>query len=165
MNTELAQSLASEVSQLMADLEKDLIAAKTNADASVITAWKIGIKCIEAKATVGHGAYGAWLEGVGLAVTTAFRYSALASKFPTLEDLKSANGTRSGYLALLVPEKEQIEHEGDISLIPPTHHNLVINAFMKWKRRVDIGKITLDANAVERDMRPLWEWLNPYFSK
>lgn len=164
MNTTLAQSLTSEVIQLVADLGPNLSAAKRYADASVITAWKIGGKCLQAKKEVGHGNFLAWLQGVGIPQQTAHRYMQLATNYPTLSNLEEANAKRAGYLTLIVPEKEQVEHEGDVDLAPQAHHNVFINAFMKWKRRIDIGKLSADKERLREDMKPIRDWINELYA-
>lgn len=154
--THEAKVLTGKLSHLLADI-------KDKAQDSVVVAWRLGEICIKAKETVGHGNYEAWLESVNLSKTTAFRYVQLRTKYSTLELLDSANAQREGILALIVPNKERPEHEGDVKFTASPTHLAIVNDWHRFLRQVEIGKSTLNKEEIRKDLKPVYDWLKPIF--
>lgn len=156
---QLAMNLAAEARQRVELLNKALTQVGTIAEAAVVWAWETGEICIEAKKLVGHGNYYTWLATARLTPSTASRYSKLRHKYQTLEHIKSVNGKREGYLALIVPNKEQPDHDGDVKFTPSLTHLCLLNDWKKLLHRVEIGKQKIDIEQARKDLKPIYTWM------
>jgi hypothetical protein len=166
LSTEKIESLnglREEATRIYTELSGEVNQVKTRADYCIELAWRLGGICENAKKTAGHGHFLAWLEGAGISTDSSDRYRALNAKFRSIAELHEANAQRVGYLKLLVPDKEKVEHDGDVDLDPPVHHNCIMNVFSRFKRRLEIGKITMDKERARKDLLPVYEFLKGLF--
>jgi hypothetical protein len=112
---------------------------------------------------LGHGNFGLWQEKMRIPQPTAFRYMKLASNYSTLNDLP--NNKREAYLAIgLLPDKDVVDHEGDVELKPSTHHLQFVNRWSNWLNQVKIGKIKYDVEATKKDLEPLYIWMKELYA-
>jgi hypothetical protein len=161
MNTDLIKSIADDARMVSMRLYTEIETAKRNADRCVQLAWELGDLCIRAKAEVCATGFAIWLDGTAIDPAMLAAAIKLRSTHEAVDDATR----RQGYLTLLVPDKERVEHEGNVQLCPPSHHNSIVNAWSKWQRRVEIGKLPIDKDRARRDMRGLFDWLKGLYEE
>jgi hypothetical protein len=163
MSTELDQSLTQRTRGLLLALAAQLDETKLAADACVALAWQAG-QCInEAKASLPGQHMLAFYDAVGITPDRALVFSRLATRHPTIEDLREQNARRQGWLDLgLLPDKERPSIDGDVQLRPAQAHCLgILNVFNKWHR----AHGEAERDEARRVLRPVYEKLQALFTE
>lgn len=163
--TGIAQVLA-EAKTIYAELEGDLAAVEHGARSAVWRAFLVGGKLLQIREMVGKGNWLLWLEAnwTELSVRTAQLWMLIAhsNEGATCVDELNADSVRK-FMHRFVPDKQRPELDGDRTLPKHTHHLSVANTWMKWKRELEVKKLTVPKEELRRDFKPMYDWLCDLF--
>jgi hypothetical protein len=171
VKTKITDSELERIRSLIKMLDEQTGATNTFALQSILTAHDVGSELKTLKESLGviQPEFDIFAESAfGLAPQRTVRLMQLAAL--SRDRLESGCGKefRLAYHQLeLVPQKEQIAEGArgrNISLIQA--HGHFVNAFAKFKRRLEQGHIKLGNMAIiKRDARPLFDWLKALYGE
>ena len=78
-----------------------------------------------------------------------------------VEDLKFDSIRKHAFR--FIPEKKQLQHEGDEKIPRLLHHLTIVNDFERLKRRHEIGLQPFDLDEVREDFRRMNEWMKALY--
>lgn len=165
LDTKRLIEIEAEVVTLWNGVEDQIDSVHNFAQAAVRGAWEIGRRLIEAKVIVGHGNFQVWKQKLGIPDGTAFNYMKLAANFQTLESLPE--NKRQAYLAIgLLPDKDQIHHDGNTRLVPSNNLLSVFNRWNNWHTQVENGKKAFVVNdEIKKQLKPMYDWIKGIYGE
>jgi hypothetical protein len=138
--------------------------AATSADSIAdagLTAWDLGTKLKEMKDICPIGTFILLLQTMGIDPQRAESAMRVARRHRRTElEARKANSTRQLMLLMnLIPEKEEIEQTGNVSVSTNKTHHRWVNEFAGWKQRVDKGLARVNLEEVKKDTQEILSYL------
>lgn len=162
LETSRIKQIEDQISVNIQEINDLLGVANEHVEQACVRAWETGKLLLEAKPLQGHGNFMEWCKRFPQSLKTLERYMAVARKFDTVTNLPEC--MHDLYLAVgIVPEKQKIQHDGNVLLKPANHYLSFINRWSFWWKQVKIGKVEFDKEQVKKELKPLKDWIDEIY--